>query len=120
LSVTDVLPSPLVVTLGVKFPPTTADPGRFEMLGADGVPWPIKKVWATSLAGAQDAFPAWSASTVHDPNPVKETTPLEIEQLLGVALAMLKTSVNPDVDVADGVYCPPKPGDVGAAPKVVD
>jgi hypothetical protein len=57
---------------------------------------------------------------VHDPNPVKETTPLEIEQLLGVALAMLKTSVNPDVDVADGVYCPPKPGDVGAAPKVVD
>jgi hypothetical protein len=46
LSVTDVAPSPLVLTVGVKLPPTVTEPGMFEIVGVVGVPWPMLKVCA--------------------------------------------------------------------------
>jgi hypothetical protein len=35
--VTEVVPSPVVLTVALKVPPTTADVGRLVMVGVDGV-----------------------------------------------------------------------------------
>ena len=48
-------------------------------------------------------LPAWFASTLHVPTPVKETTPAEIEHTEEVEASMVKVTVSPEVVVAVGV-----------------
>jgi hypothetical protein len=50
LEVTDLMPSPLVLTVALNLPPTVPVEGRFEMVGVLGVACPTLNVWAVPAA----------------------------------------------------------------------
>src|ERR1700728_3063688 len=52
LVLTEVIPSPVVVTLATKLPPKGAEVGSFEIDGALGVPLSTEKLWAEPVAAA--------------------------------------------------------------------
>jgi len=76
--VTDFTPSPVVVTAGMNEPPTTrnVEAGRFEIVGAVGVPFPIVNVWVLPVAALKFVPAATTATTVHGPALRKVTFPV--------------------------------------------
>jgi hypothetical protein len=50
LEVTDLVPSPLVLTRALNLPPTVPLGGRFEIVGIRGVARPTLNAWAVPAA----------------------------------------------------------------------
>ena len=66
-------------------------------------PFPTVKACCFWGAAFQLAFPAWLASRVQVPVPVKLTAPAEIEQTLELDESTVIVTANPEVAVAVGV-----------------
>jgi hypothetical protein len=77
-------------------------------------PCPTENACCTCGAGPYVAFPAWFASIVQVPTPVKVTFEPAIEQTLLAVGSIVSATGRPELAVAVAVYVPPNAAAVGA------